>query len=787
MMLVMIFLAVPGAAGAADIGAILPKVPAEWTYMVYMNGDNNLEKSVVTDIENEYAAYGSNRDINVVILADRSPGYDDREGDWTSTKLFYVQKDIRATAENALSDWGERDMGDPENLAEFITYCKTNFPAKKYALVLWDHGWSWHPGWFMCDETSEEDSLDQEEIAAAMEKAGPVDVVGFDACEMQAMENQALWRNYAKVAVGSEKSVWWRGLENDHIMERLCKNPGMTAEELGVVMAQSLQDKDASAVALGKDWEVMDKEFAVLSGQLLEQMPAYLEEYRLIRKHLHDDFSADSVDVKALCLEVKAHVPDPSMQKQCDKVIAAFDKAVLYDWHKEQRFKDIFGISIFWPNTLDDYIDVAYYQNNLLFTKNNSWGKFIEKYMFSPERVFDGQAAAKKLVELGIFSDVNNLDKVITKSELADACAKLAPTPKEGEINKQTIRDVKASSWYSGAVNLAVSYGYLKAESNGRFEPNKKMTWGDAVVCLLRVLGYEDRGLKGDFPKNYFAKAGTLGLFSKGYFIPGEAITRGDFALLLCNALDLDRKYYDEKVDGYLSTNTSLRDYKYSNDPAEDTAEKAGPVVKVPGRYYYGTVTECFKDSKGKYIRVIEGNGAVADYYFDDIYAALKNSDLTAAENAVQSLRPGSFYGYHPSYPVKYLLDEIADGTAVRLSFDGTRKLQTFTRLNDDREWIVPVGKYYIEDLDTNTGALKISDGVWSGWYTIDKDTALYDWTDDYNLTTLDQLEVGDVVVADPVNFDTENPANQVPGDEGRFLYTGNSPKNILKILVIEN
>jgi hypothetical protein len=149
-------------------------------------------------------------------------------------------------------------------------------------------------------------------------------------------------------------------------------------------------------------------------------------------------------------------------------------------------------------------------------------------------------------------------------------------------------------------------------------------------------------------------------------------------------------------------------------------------------------------------------------------------------------LRPG-IYGYHPSYPVKYLLDEIADGTAVRLSFDGTRKLQTFTRLNDDREWIVPVGKYYIEDLDTNTGALKISDGVWSGWYTIDKDTALYDWTDDYNLTTLDQLEVGDVVVADPVNFDTENPANQVPGDEGRFLYTGNSPKNILKILVIEN
>jgi hypothetical protein len=279
----------------------------------------------------------------------------------------------------------------------------------------------------MCDETSEEDSLDQEEIAAAMEKAGPVDVVGFDACEMQAMENQALWRNYAKVAVGSEKSVWWRGLENDHIMERLCKNPGMTAEELGVVMAQSLQDKDASAVALGKDWEVMDKEFAVLSGQLLEQMPAYLEEYRLIRKHLHDDFSADSVDVKALCLEVKAHVPDPSMQKQCDKVIAAFDKAVLYDWHKEQRFKDIFGISIFWPNTLDDYIDVAYYQNNLLFTKNNSWGKLSRNICFPRESVFDARRCQKAGVE-ATSAIVNNQDKVNYQVRIADACAKLAPS-----------------------------------------------------------------------------------------------------------------------------------------------------------------------------------------------------------------------------------------------------------------------------------------------------------------------------------------------------------------------
>ena len=108
--------------------------------MVYIVGDNDLEKYVALDIETELAQPGSNADVNVVALADRVPGYDSAAGDWTGTLLFYVTQGMLATPENAVADWGERNMGDPQTLIDFVQWTKANYPADHYALVLWDHG-----------------------------------------------------------------------------------------------------------------------------------------------------------------------------------------------------------------------------------------------------------------------------------------------------------------------------------------------------------------------------------------------------------------------------------------------------------------------------------------------------------------------------------------------------------------------------------------------------------------------------------------------------------------------
>ncbi|MBL8046964.1 MAG: hypothetical protein JNL09_10500, partial [Anaerolineales bacterium] len=194
-----------------------PAPRAKWTVMVYISGDNNLEDYVVKDIELELAPTGSSANVQVVALADRGPGYDTSYGDWQTTKLFHVTPGMTAAAENAVADWGERNMGDKQTLIDFATWTKTNYPADHYALYFWGHGWNWHPGYVMEDDTSN-DTLDMQEVKAALPSIGFIDFVGFDGCNMASIEVQYLWRGYATALAHSQEYVGWDGVEYDVVL-----------------------------------------------------------------------------------------------------------------------------------------------------------------------------------------------------------------------------------------------------------------------------------------------------------------------------------------------------------------------------------------------------------------------------------------------------------------------------------------------------------------------------------------------------------------------------------------
>src|SRR5262245_44078291 len=227
-----------------------PPAPARWTVMVYMSGDNNLEDYIVKDIELELGLAGSNADIKVVALADRGPGYDTSRGDWQTTKLYYVTQGIVADAGHAVADWGERNFGDPQTLIDFVTWTKTNYPADHYALYFWGHGWSWHPGWVMEDDT-DADTLDYHETKAAIPSLGFIDVVGYDGCNMASLEIMKLWQGHATALSSSQEYVGWDGIEYDVVLAQLAANPNMSADQVAIATSQSASnDKTWSAVAV---------------------------------------------------------------------------------------------------------------------------------------------------------------------------------------------------------------------------------------------------------------------------------------------------------------------------------------------------------------------------------------------------------------------------------------------------------------------------------------------------------------------------------------------------------
>ncbi|MCX7806940.1 MAG: clostripain-related cysteine peptidase, partial [Planctomycetota bacterium] len=121
---------------------------AAWTFMVYMGADNNLEWAGIEDFL-EMASVGSTADVNIVVQFDRTPCFDTRYKNWSLANRFHIGAGMEPYPKCAVADWGdgrgarEVNMGDPRNLTDFVKWAAENFPAERYALVLWNHGGGW--------------------------------------------------------------------------------------------------------------------------------------------------------------------------------------------------------------------------------------------------------------------------------------------------------------------------------------------------------------------------------------------------------------------------------------------------------------------------------------------------------------------------------------------------------------------------------------------------------------------------------------------------------------------
>lgn len=225
--------------GATDASSEVKE--AEWTVMVYMAADNNLEYFALQDL-NEMEIVGSVPDeVNIVVQIDRAAGYDTRDDDWSDTRRYYVSADgspydpdITSTLIESL---GETNTGNPDVLRNFGTWAIQNYPAKHYALVLWDHGGSWTG--IASDESADYDELTMLELENALKQitqetdVPSLDIIGFDACLMGGFEVYSAIAPYSSYAVASEELIPGDGWDYLFSLQDLVDNPEMTPETFG--------------------------------------------------------------------------------------------------------------------------------------------------------------------------------------------------------------------------------------------------------------------------------------------------------------------------------------------------------------------------------------------------------------------------------------------------------------------------------------------------------------------------------------------------------------------------
>jgi len=369
---------------------------ADWTILIYLDGDNNLERNAIDDFI-EMAVVGSSAQVNVIVQFDRVAGYDARHGDWTGTLRFRVTQGMTPESDNALADIGELNMGDPQTLIDFVSWGKAAFPAQRTALVLWNHGDGWRTASFIkeqrkaicIDITSGGDALDTDELGQALaavtaDGASPLDLLAFDACLMAMVEVDAQVHPYARVRTASEETEPGTGYPFDAILGDLVAHPEWDSAQLGIAIVeryyQEYNGETQSVVDLGDQYATLIASVDQLAGALLAQHETLFATVRAVRLEVQQ-FYTHYVDLYDLAQMLHAAIEDADVRAGAQAVMDAVNTVTLREMHGG-FWPGAHGISIYFPAQASGW-DSAYSgdSNYLAFTASTRWDEYLLAYL----------------------------------------------------------------------------------------------------------------------------------------------------------------------------------------------------------------------------------------------------------------------------------------------------------------------------------------------------------------------------------------------------------------------
>jgi len=214
----------------------------EWTVIVYSAADDEvLEETMWFDV-NEMELVGSNPQLNIVVQIDRYEAGFTGDSDWTDTRRYLITQDTDLSAINSpvVQNLGEVNMSDPQTLVDFVTWAVQNYPAKKYALIMSDHGGGWTGGFSDASAASSGMSIPQ--IVTSFEQIRQntgverLEVLGFDACLMGQIEVFGSFYPYSNYMIASEEVIPSYGWSYAAWLEQVAQNPTMD----GVGLSQAV-------------------------------------------------------------------------------------------------------------------------------------------------------------------------------------------------------------------------------------------------------------------------------------------------------------------------------------------------------------------------------------------------------------------------------------------------------------------------------------------------------------------------------------------------------------------
>ena len=282
------------------------------------------------------------------------------------------------------------NMADPDNLADFLSWGITTYPADHSMVIFWDHGGGYRG--YGADEIFG-NMLSNRDLHNAFEKAvksNPDDpyfeAIGFDACLMANTDVVHELYGYAKYLFASEEVEPGTGWSYDLWLQELIDHPEMNGPQLGKVLTDTYLETSAKANAeqgyVGAGtfgvydmnaaeavYQAYD-EFAKQALQAVIKEPAYLASLTEAANrsvfYAYDGYKIYNTIDLGMFMDFVPEI----LSEAAANVKEQLKKAVLY--HRGVGYlADSQGLTIYYPSHIEDYNSLGFLLNYVYHISEN--------------------------------------------------------------------------------------------------------------------------------------------------------------------------------------------------------------------------------------------------------------------------------------------------------------------------------------------------------------------------------------------------------------------------------
>ncbi|MBX3169651.1 MAG: hypothetical protein KF760_19770 [Candidatus Eremiobacteraeota bacterium] len=374
--------AAPEPTSSSEAPASYPK--AKWTVLNYCAADNNLYAYIYDDAASMEKT-GSNNSVQLVTQLDhRGAG----------AYRFRVEQDRQSGPEAerridspVLQSLGPVNMSDPKTLADFITWGIKSFPAEHYMLVIADHGKGWegmiedesHRGWMTVPQLKQ--ALDTAQRATGQK----LDVLGFDACQMAAVEVASEIKDNAKFMVASQALEGREGWPYSHILghgqladihqAHLFKSDVEARQVVDMVVQSAAENKEVLPTMAAFDLSKMaglEKSLKTFSAELVAAGASAAQLRELRSKTQAFGFVYDLGDFLKRVGQSAEADNQANLKKAADECLAHLSQVIVAEHHTSEN-PGATGLSVELKRAKEPY-------DKLAFVSATDWKQAVERF-----------------------------------------------------------------------------------------------------------------------------------------------------------------------------------------------------------------------------------------------------------------------------------------------------------------------------------------------------------------------------------------------------------------------